>query len=156
MNVDRVYSRRIVSVPRSASLGDAAARMKAHQVGALLVTEDARAGSKGIGVVTDRDLVLHALAEGIGPAEASVDEVMTHGLATVASDASLHEAAEAMRASGVRRLGVTGADGALVGIVSMDDILEGLAAEFASLAQALRVERERELARQSDRAPVSA
>jgi CBS domain-containing protein len=155
MNVNRIYSRKIVSVPRSANLGDAASRMKAYHVGALLVTEDGPSESRGVGIVTDRDLVLYALAEGIGPTDASVNDVMTRGLATVSRDASLHEAAEAMRVSGVRRLGVSDADGMLIGIVSMDDIVEGIAAELASLAQALRIEREREQAREFNRAQIS-
>lgn len=155
MDVDRIYSRNVVSVPCSANLGEAAARMKRSHVGALLVTEDAPNDNRAIGIVTDRDLVLYALAEGIGPTEASVEDVMTRGLATVPRTANLYEVAEVMRASGVRRLGVSDADGTLVGVVSMDDMVDAIAAEFISLAGALRVEREREQVREFNRAPFS-
>jgi CBS domain-containing protein len=155
MNVERICSRSIVTVPRGANLGEAAALMKRHHVGALLVTEDGPEVSRGVGIVTDRDLVLYALAEGIGPTDACVEDVMTQALATVPRDASLFETAEAMRASGVRRLAVSDAGGTLLGIVSMDDIVEAVAAEFASIAQTLRVEREREAARGLNRAPMA-
>jgi CBS domain-containing protein len=53
-----------------------------------------------------------------------------------------------MRSEGVRRLVVTAADGTLVGIVSMDDIVDAIAAELASLTGLIRSERERELAQE--------
>jgi len=147
MNVDRICSSRIVSVPRGASLAEAASRMKERHVGALLVTDDTGDGERAVGIVTDRDLVLYALAEGLGPTEVCVEDVMTPALATVRADAGVFEAAEAMRAAGVRRLAVSGEGGEIVGIVSLDDIVDAIAAELGSLALALRREREREQTR---------
>lgn len=155
MKVERICSRGIVSVPRSASLGDAAELMKAHHVGALLVTDDGEGAGRAVGFVTDRDLVLYALAEGIGPTDACVEDVMTPAVATIAADAGLFEAAEAMRAGGVRRLAVSDAEGTLIGIVSMDDIVDAIAAELGSLAAALRSEREREQARPFESAQMT-
>jgi CBS domain-containing protein len=155
MNVGRICSRGIVSVHRGASLGDAAELMKAHHVGALLVTDDAEGAGRAVGVVTDRDLVLYALAEGIGPTDACVEDVMTPAVATIAADAGLFEAAESMRASGVRRLAVSDENGTLVGIVSLDDIVDAIAAELGSLALALRSERAREQARPYDTAQMT-
>jgi CBS domain-containing protein len=70
---------------------------------------------------------------------------MTHGLAAIAATADIHEAMEAMRAKGIRRLAVTRGDGMLVGIVSFDDVIDALAAELTSLAGIIRSEREREV-----------
>lgn len=155
MNVGRICSRGIVSVRRGASLGDAAEVMKTHHVGALLVTDDAEGADRAVGVVTDRDLVLYALAEGIGPTDACVEDVMTPAVATISADAGLFEAAESMRASGVRRLAVSDENGTLVGIVSLDDIVDAIAAELGSLALALRSERAREQARPYETAQMT-
>lgn len=146
MSIERICSRNIISVPRSCSLEQAAVLMRKHHVGALLVTEDEPSANRAVGVVTDRDFVLHAMAEGIGPREANVGTVMTRGLATVPSAADIPEVMEAMRASGVRRLAVTGEGGTLVGIVSLDDIIDALGTDLASLAGIVRSEREREVA----------
>jgi len=155
MNVGRICSRGIVSVHRRANLGDAAELMKTHHVGALLVTDDAEGADRAVGVVTDRDLVLYALAEGIGPTDACVEDVMTPAVATISADDGLFEAAEAMRASGVRRLAVSDENGTLIGIVSLDDIVDAIAAELGSLALALRSERARERARPYETAQMT-
>jgi len=145
MNVARIYTRSVVSVPRSSSLQQAAALMRQYHVGALLVTEDAPGTDQAIGIITDRDLVMQAMAEGVGPDDLTVDEVMTPEIAGVAESADAHEAMVTMRELGVRRLAVTGQGGALVGILSFDDIVDALSIEMESLAGVIRSERGREV-----------
>lgn len=145
MNVARIYTRSVVSVPRSSSLQQAAVLMRQYHVGALLVTEDEPDTDRAIGIVTDRDLVVQAMAEGIGPEALTVDEVMTPEIAGVAESADAHEAMVTMRELGVRRLAVTGEGGALIGILSFDDIVDALSVEMSSLAGVIRSERGREV-----------
>jgi signal-transduction protein with cAMP-binding, CBS, and nucleotidyltransferase domain len=145
MNVARIYTRSVVSVPRSSNLQQAAALMRQYHVGALLVTEDAPGTDQAIGIITDRDLVMQAMAEGVGPDDLTVDEVMTPEIAGVAESADAHEAMVTMRELGVRRLAVTGQGGALVGILSFDDIVDALSIEMESLAGVIRSERGREV-----------
>jgi CBS domain-containing protein len=145
MKVERIYSRSVISAPRSCSIEEAAVLMREHHVGALVVTGDAPDDNRALGIVTDRDFVVQALAAGAEPGEVTVGEVMTHGLATIDATADIHEAMEAMRAKGIRRLAVTRGSGMLVGIVSLDDLVDALAAELASLAGITRSEREREV-----------
>jgi CBS domain-containing protein len=155
MNLERISSRPVVCAPRSSSLQDAADLMRRHHVGALVVTNDAPDERLVLGIVTDRDLVLNAIAQGIGPGEATLADVMTEGLATVERSADVRAAMEAMSANGVRRLGVTDDDGIIVGFVSFDDLVTGLAAEFISLAGIIQTEREREVEENAD-APLGA
>ena len=145
MNLEQISSRIIVRTPRSSRLREAAQLMKTHHVGALIVTEDSPDDTRVAGIVTDRDLVLKALADGIGPEDAMVSDVMTEGLVTIDRAAEVHSAVEMMRANGVRRLGVTGDDGTLVGIVSLDDVVGAAAAELAAMSGVIRIEREREI-----------
>ncbi|HLB16514.1 MAG TPA: CBS domain-containing protein [Burkholderiales bacterium] len=130
---------------RACTVEAAAVLMREHHVGTLVVTDDAPNDNRALGIVTDRDFVVQAAAAGIGPKEATLGEVMTHGLAAIAATADIHEAMEAMRAKGIRRLAVTRGDGMLVGIVSFDDVIDALAAELTSLAGIIRSEREREV-----------
>lgn len=144
MKVERLYTRDIVGIPRSASVQEAAAMMRKFHVGALMVVESAEPKAPIAGIVSDRDLVLQVLAEGLDARRTRVEKVMSPIVASVAEEADLHEALECMRAAGIRRLLVTRADGSPAGIVSMDDVVEGLVAELTSLAALLKNEARRE------------
>ena len=137
MKVERIYTRRVLATTRGASLAEAASAMQRFQVGCLLVlADDAQPDSMPVGIVTDRDIALQGFA-----AESSVVEAaMTPVVATVTEEADAHEALELMRAHGVRRLVVTGKRGKVVGIISIDDIVDGLATEMAAAAAVLKGE----------------
>lgn len=145
MRVDRIYTRSIVGTPRSSSLAEAAALMRKFHVGALLVTDDAPEEGEAVGMITDRDVVVQAVARGFDVNELRVGDVMTPTIASIGCDADLHEALEVMREAGVRRL-VVSEEGRVVGMLSMDDVIDGLAVDLTSLAGLLHneVERERE------------
>ena len=144
MKVERVYTRKVLATTRSASISEAAAAMRRFKVGALLVMEDAcgAAASAPVGIVTDRDLAL----EGFASESLTVGGAMTPVVATVHADADIHEALEVMRAHGVRRLIVTGEHGDVCGIVSIDDIVDGLSTDLAAAAAVLRGEIRRDSA----------
>ena len=142
MKIDRLYTRRVLATTRSSSIPEAAAAMARFQVGALLVMEDDDATGRPIGIVTDRDLALHGFAS----QSSVIGSVMTPVVATVKHDADAHEALELMRAHGVRRLIVTGEGGAVSGIVSIDDVVDGLSADLAAAAAVLKGEIRRDAA----------
>jgi len=142
MKVDRIFTRHVLATTRSASLSEAAAAMHRYQVGALLVMEDGNASGKPVGIVTDRDLALHGFASTDG----YVGQAMTPVVATVSSEADAHEALELMRAHGVRRLIVTDTRGEVCGIVSVDDLVDGLSADLAAAAAVLKGEIRRDAA----------
>lgn len=143
MKVERVYTREVVATSRNATLEEAARTMRQFHVGTLLVTESSGTGQVA-GIVTDRDLVVHGLAQGLDPRRSPVERVMAKVVASVPETAELHEALERMRAAGVRRLLVTKANGEPAGIVSLDDAVDGLLAELSSLAGLMKNELQRE------------
>lgn len=144
MTVEEICSSHVISAPGSCTLERAAILMRDHHVGALLVTEDEPEEDRAIGVVTDRDMVLLAMAEGLDPRKCTVAEVMTPTLATVSMGQSMREAIDIMRNHGVRRLGVTDDDGELVGVLSIDDILATLGSDFGALADIVLTGQEHE------------
>jgi CBS domain-containing protein len=141
MKVDRVYTRKVMATTRSASIAEAAAAMRRYRVGSLLVLEDGSDG-RPVGIVSDRDLAL----EGFAAESCTAGAAMTPVIATVGADADLHEALELMRAHGVRRLVVTSADGGIAGILSIDDIVDGLSADLAAAAAVLKGDVKRDAA----------
>jgi CBS domain-containing protein len=151
MNINLLYSRNLVRAPASCTLMQAATLMRDNHVGALLVTEGDGRHGKVLGVITDRDLVVRAVAEDVKPGCANIGQFMTHTVVMIPENASSYEAMEVMRTSGVRRLGVTDANGELVGVVSLDDIAEPLAAELSAFAGVMRTERFREVMHQEPR-----
>jgi CBS domain-containing protein len=144
MRVERIYTRNVVGAPRSTSLATAAELMRSRHVGSLLVTDDPPEDGRALGILTDRDIVVQAVAEGLDTRGLTVGDVMSPGISYIPEKADLHEALEIMRRSGVRRLVVTHDGGKVAGFLSMDDVIDGLAADMASLAGIVKTERDRE------------
>jgi signal-transduction protein with cAMP-binding, CBS, and nucleotidyltransferase domain len=144
MRVEEVCSRRIFHVPASCSLQEAARQMRDRRIGALFVTERTSAGLRVDGVVTERDLVVHGLASAADCGSKPVATVMTQGLVTVDGAAAVSDALRAMLAHGVRRLAVLDGHRTVFGVVSMDDAVRAVAADWTLLAGILQREREQE------------
>ncbi len=106
-----------VALPASSSLNDAAREMKRGDIGDVIVTDDGRV----CGVVTDRDIVVRALAEGRDPATTPLAEICSRRVVTLAPDDSVAVAVQLMREHAIRRLPVVDGDNP-VGIVSIGDL----------------------------------
>ena len=96
---------------------DAARRMRESDVGDVLVEE----GGTLRGIVTDRDIVVRAIAEGMDPDATTIGDCCTSELFTLEPDADADEAVQMMREHAVRRIPVVD-DGTAVGIVTMGDL----------------------------------
>jgi CBS domain-containing protein len=100
------------------TLEAAARRMKERGVGALLVAD----GERILGILTDRDIVVRAVAAGAEPAHAMVESAMTPQAMDCYADEELEGAAARMERGAVRRLVVVDLAGRPVGMLSVDDI----------------------------------
>lgn len=117
--------------------------MRKYHIGALVVV-DANDKTRPVGIVTDRDLVLELMAEGLDPAVFTTGDIMSVDLVLATPEMDVMDAVQLMRTHGLRRLVMTDAAGALVGIVTMEDVLEQLTRELASLVAGLAGARDRE------------
>lgn len=131
MQIKDVMSSEPVAVRVDATIQEAAVGMRDADAGALPVVADER---ELVGIVTDRDLSVRALAEGLG-AETTVDRVMTPGVTTVEPSDEIEDALSIMRNEQIRRLPVV-RGGRLVGIVAQADLAAVSAAP--ELAEAVR------------------
>jgi CBS domain-containing protein len=145
--VGEICNREVVVAMPETPIAEAAKLMRQHHVGTLVVVEEVD-GSRRIpvGIVTDRDIVVEIVAPGLDPAVITVGDIATPELVTARENEGLLETIEIMRHRGVRRLPIVGAEGELVGIVSVDDILETLAEQLGDLARIVERERAREAA----------
>ncbi|MGP4004486.1 CBS domain-containing protein [Streptomyces sp. 8N706] len=112
-----VMSPAVASVGADASLVEAAQLMRAENIGDVLVADDGRL----IGVLTDRDITLRAVADGVDPLMVSADTVCTPAPVTVRPEDPVTTAVELMRRHAVRRLPVV-EDGRPLGMVSLGDL----------------------------------
>ena len=99
-------------------VAEAARLMKSEDVGSLPILE----GERVTGIVTDRDIVLQAVAEGKNPSGMPVREVASRELIKVNADEDLSSALQLMASQQVRRLPVVDDDGRLVGILAQADV----------------------------------
>lgn len=142
MNVGKVCKRQVVTVTPRTELIAAAQLMREKHVGFLVVVEPEPLAQFGkpVGVLTDRDMVVSVMARGTDPKLLTVADVMNQGPAMVEERESIEQALQTMRRMGVRRLPVVGAQGLLVGVVSLDDVIDVLAAQLGDLSGAVRNE----------------
>ena len=88
-------------------------------------------------MLTDRDLAVRVVGEGLDPAATTVSKVMTKDPQTVLEYTPIETALQLMRAGPCRRLPVIGSDGSLGGVISLDDILSLLTDEFGEIGTLL-------------------
>ncbi|MDG4866431.1 CBS domain-containing protein [Guyparkeria sp. 1SP6A2] len=151
MRVGEVCNRVPEVIGAEESVQAAAERMREYHVGNLVVVDDT-SGKRvpigiGIGIVTDRDLVLEILVPGLDPATLLVRDAASAPLVTVGSQDSLFAAMELMETKAVRRLPVVEPDGSLGGIITVDDIMAFLTGLQGQLAGVVNRQRKKEAQR---------
>jgi CBS domain-containing protein len=144
MPISEICNREVIVVQRDSTILEAAKLMRQHHVGDVLVVEDRGGVRVPVGIVTDRDLVVEIMAPELDQMVITVGDIMALELATVKENTGVFEAIQYMRAKGVRRLPVVDDDGGLVGILSLDDLLELLAEELLALAKLVKHEQKKE------------
>ena len=139
MSVGRICTRVVVTADAEETVAEAARRMAEHDVGTLAVMRDE---AQALGIVTDRDIVLYCVARGEDPSKVLVKQVMSGPPLLVRESAPIESALAEMAASRVRRLLVVDDSDKLVGLLSLDDVLELLAEESHSIGRLLAHSRE--------------
>jgi CBS domain-containing protein len=119
MQVKEVMTRGVECTRPAASLQEAARKMRDLDVGPLPVCGD---NDRLVGMLTDRDITIRAVAEGQDPKTARVQDVMTPDITYCFEDQDLTEASRLMEQNQIRRLVVLNRDKRLVGIVSLGDL----------------------------------
>ena len=149
MTAGEYCNREVVIVEQSESIGEAIRLMRAHHVGDVVVVSKTNGSPVPVGILTDRDIVLEILAEGVDLDAVNIGDVMSFELTTVGAGASLLDTVRVMRENGVRRVPVVDPEGALVGILTLDDALEVIAEQMTDIIGLIARERMVEARRRS-------
>jgi len=144
MAVGEICNREVVLIGARESVSAAAHLMRDHHVGDLVVVREEAQGRVPAGIITDRDLVVELLGEDVEPEKVTVGDILDHELWTAKEDEDILEVLERMREKGVRRMPVVDGDGALVGILTLDDLLDLFAEQLDKMVQLIGREQRRE------------
>jgi len=128
------FVKRVGCVSPRASVLDASLEMRTHGIGTVVVISD---DYKPIGVLTDRDIVMRAVADNKAPDKTAVETVMSGNVVTLPEDASIRAVTETMRDKGVRRVVILDENARVTGIVSFDDLLLLIGMEVGNLAASI-------------------
>jgi CBS domain-containing protein len=135
MSVGRICVRTVHFAEPGETAREAARRMATRGVGTLVVLDPER---RPVGFLTDRDLMFRCVAEGRDPDRTTVQAIMATPVVTVPEDLPIEDALARMAATRVRRLAVVDRAGCLAGLLALDDVLELLAEESATIGRLLR------------------
>jgi CBS domain-containing protein len=118
--VQDVMTTSVVYLPSETTLAEAARTMREQDIGDVVVAD----GPSLTGLVTDRDIVVRAVAERFDPSSTTIGEIVSKDLVTVRPDDTIQAAALLMRDNAIRRVLVCDDEKGLVGIVSIGDLAE--------------------------------
>ncbi len=107
-----------VCLPTTATVVEAAAQMRSNHIGDVIMTE----GNALAGMVTDRDIVVRAVAMGLDPNTTPLQEIASGDPVAIGPDEPIENAVEVMRDKALRRLPVTNERREVVGVVSIGDL----------------------------------
>ena len=137
MSVGRICTRTVDTADLDETTQVAASRMNSRNVGSLIILDDDR---HPVGIITDRDLAVRVVAKGLDPNTTTVDAVMTGCPERVTESTPIETAIGVMRSGPHRRLPVVDSQDQLIGILSLDDVLELLCEEFEEIGKLVRNE----------------
>jgi CBS domain-containing protein len=144
MRVSEYCNREVVVLEQDESVTEAARIMREYHVGDVVVVRTQQGKNFPVGILTDRDIALEIVAKSADPQNVSARDAMSYELVTVNEDDDLMHAIEIMRDKGIRRLPVIDLDEALVGILTIDDVLDLLSEVFVDIVHLFDRQRRRE------------
>ena len=139
MRVKDIMTASVESIESTDTIAHAARRMAGDDVGALPILTEGRL----VGIVTDRDIALRCVAGRFDPGETPISELMSTPVHSVDEHTPVEDAVARMADLGIRRLVVTGEENSVVGILSLDDILELIIEETRAVGRLLEQQKPR-------------
>jgi CBS domain-containing protein len=137
MNVGQICSRGVVSVQEGASVTEVAQLMRDRSVGAIVVVGTSTGQPLARGIITDRDIMRAQLERAVDLSARAAFDIMTADPLVLPADTDIDDAMDRMLMHGVRRAPVVDIHGALIGLISTDDLISQVARELGSLARLL-------------------
>lgn len=145
MLVADICTKNVVTCTSDDRLLEAARKMRDEHVGAVVVVDERDGVTVPVGVITDRDIVVDVVVTRLHRIdELTVGDVADREVVVINAGFNVDRALEIMSEAGVRRAPVVDGRGALVGIVTIDDLIETLAARLIGVVGVIRKQQRRE------------
>ncbi len=144
MSIGEICNREVVYINRDVTVNAACKLMRHYHTGSLVVVDEVGGKRVPVGILTDRDVVVEIDAMDLDAKVITAGDIMSSQLVTVAESHGVMETIELMRFKAVRRMPVVDTDGRLIGIVTIDDLLEVLAEELTGIARIVAREQSHE------------
>ncbi len=135
MHISDICTRSLVTCNRDTPAAELARKMRDQHVADVLVVDDHAGQLTPVGLVTDRDLVVAVIARDKDPNQVRAADLMCADLETALDSELVYDAIWHMRKRQILRLPVVDAHGALVGVLTADDVAEFLASELSELSR---------------------
>ncbi|MCX8199923.1 MAG: CBS domain-containing protein [Candidatus Micrarchaeota archaeon] len=119
VRVSELMQKEVVTIPDYATVRDAAIKMRDKGIGSVVIVKD----NQGIGILTDRDIVVRVVSSMKDPEMVLVREIMSTNIIFVHTDTPINDAASLMVRHSIKKLPVTDKKGNLVGILTYTDLL---------------------------------
>jgi CBS domain-containing protein len=144
MSVGTLCVREVVTATRDATITEVAAIMRAQHVGSVVVVEEMESRQVPVGIVTDRDIVVEAVATSLDADTITSGDIMTPSPLIVKEEDDASDTVQIMCLHGVRRAPVISAAGSLIGVLSVNDLLVKYAEDMGVLSTLSARQRRRE------------
>ena len=144
MAIGEFCNREVIISNRDDTVLEAAKLMREFHVGDVVVVEQRGKDRVPVGILTDRDIVVEIVSQEVDAASILVGDAMSSELLTVNENEQLTDLVQKMYGKAVRRVPVVNANGALVGIVTTDDLIDLIAEQLNSLVGLVQREQHRE------------
>lgn len=138
------YEKDVVCLTPEDSVYDAAKLMLSHHVGDVVITADRDGRVVPVGIITDRDIVVSAVAKGVDPNKMKISEILKADIVTATEQHALSELVQMMVAEGISRLPIVNDYGALKGILSSKRLFQFFAQGLCELTELSRQQKKRE------------
>ena len=135
MHIGQICTRSLVTCARDTTASELAQKMREQYVADVLVVEDRGGRPVPVGLVTDRDLVVGVIAQGKDAHQVRAGDLMCTELETALESEMVYDGIWHMRKRRILRLPVVDSHGALVGILTADDVAEFLASELTEVSR---------------------
>ncbi len=136
MSLKPLMTKELTSLPSTATALDAAKYMTDMNVGSVIVVDD----DKPSGILTDRDIVTKVLSQDKDPKTTKIRDIMTSPAVTISEDRDIIDVTRLMSERGIRRFPVVDANGKIIGVITLDDVLVFLGQEMQNIATSLKRE----------------
>lgn len=144
MFIGEICNRNVIIATRDTSVTELAKLMREHHVGSIVVIEQQNECNIPVGIITDRDLVIELLSKDIDTKSISAGDIMSMELVTVRDANHVYDTLKLMRGKGIRRMPVVNDEKVLIGILTVDDLLDVVISELDDIVNIVAIEQKRE------------